>query len=247
VFTKLIRLQYNFFYRKDFENRVVDAFSRHLAPTDQLMAMSTITPVWLDTVQEGYVAYAKTHQLIAALGVSPQSIPHFTLCNGILHYKNKVWIGANVAVQKQILETMHSSAIGGHSGFPVTYRKFKQLFAWAGMKAATKSFVSSCAVCQQAKPNKSKYPGLLSPVLVPSGAWQTISLDFIEALPRSGSANCILVLVDKFSKYSNFLPLLHPFTAATVAQIFLNQVYKLHGMTLAIISDRDRIFTNQFC
>jgi hypothetical protein len=59
-----------------------------------------------------------------------------------------------------------------------------------------------------------KYPGLLSPLPVPSGAWQTVSLDFIEGLPRSGSANCILVIMDKFSKYSHFLPLLHPFAAA---------------------------------
>jgi hypothetical protein len=53
-------------------------------------------------------------------------------------------------------------------------------------------------------------------------------------------------VVDKFSKYNNFLPLLHPFTAAKVASVFLDQVYKLHGLPLAIISDRDRIFISHF-
>jgi hypothetical protein len=85
------------------------------------------------------------------------------------------------------------------------------------MKVVAKSFVASCSICQHAKPNRVKYPGLLSPLPVPSGAWQTVSLDFIEGLARSDSANCILVIVDKIFKYNHFLPLLHPFTAALVA------------------------------
>jgi hypothetical protein len=54
------------------------------------------------------------------------------------------------------------------------------------------------------------------------------------------------VVVDKFSKYSHFLPLLHPFTVAKVATVFIDHVYKLHGLPSVIISDRDRIFINHF-
>jgi hypothetical protein len=71
-------------------------------------------------------------------------------------------------------------------------------------------------------------------------------MDFIEWLPTSGHANCIIVIVDKFFKYGHFLPLHHPFTTSSVAQLFLHQIYKLHGMPAAIISDRDKIFTSQF-
>jgi hypothetical protein len=122
----------------------------------------------------------------------------------------------------------------------------KKLFAWKGMKKAVHQFVKECITCQQAKPDRAKLPGLLQPLPVPSSAWQVISLNFVEGLPPSGNANCILVVVDYFTKYGHFLPLKHPFTASGVAKAFLDHVYKLHGLPSIIISDRDRIFTSSF-
>jgi hypothetical protein len=71
-------------------------------------------------------------------------------------------------------------------------------------------------------------------------------LDFVEGLLQSGHANYILVVVDKLTKHNHFLPLRYPFTAASVAKLFLDQVYMFHGMPLAIVSDRDRVFTSKF-
>jgi hypothetical protein len=80
---------------------------------------------------------------------------------------------------------------------------------------------------------------------VPEHAWQIISMDFIEGLPRSGNANTVLVVVDWFSKYAHFIPLLHPFTAIKVAQLYVDSVYWLHGLPHSIVSDKDQIFTSK--
>ena len=114
------------------------------------------------------------------------------------------------------------------------------------MYSATNEFVRSCDICQRAKLNRAKSPGLLQPLPIPSATWEVITMDFVEGLPRSRSANALLVVVDKLSKYAHFIPLHHPFTAASVACLFMDHVYRLHGMPLAIISDRARIFTSAF-
>jgi transposase InsO family protein len=124
--------------------------------------------------------------------------------------------------------------------------RLKQMFDWRGMKSDARAFVRSYLVCQQAKSDRSRLPGLLQPLPVPAAAWQLISLDFVEGLPRSGNANCILVVVDSFTKYGHFISLLHPFIAAGVAKVFLNQIYRLHGLPNAIVSDHDRLFTSHF-
>lgn len=71
-------------------------------------------------------------------------------------------------------------------------------------------------------------------------------MDFIEGLPQSGSSNAILVIVDKYSKYAHFVLLRHPFQAAGIAKLFMDHIYKLHGLPSAIISDLDRIFISKY-
>lgn len=107
-------------------------------------------------------------------------------------------------------------------------------------------FCQSCLVCQYAKPDRARLPGLLQPLAIPNASWQVISMDFVEGLPTSGTANCILLVVDSFTKYGHFIPPRHPFIAAFVAKVFLTNVHYLHGMPTAIISYRDRVFSSKF-
>lgn len=89
-------------------------------------------------------------------------------------------------------------------------------------------------------------PGLLQPIESPDGPWKGVCMDFLTGLPKSDGKDIILVVVDRFTKFAHFLPLSHPISAPKVAQEFFYLVYKLHGLPVTIISDRDPIFLSRF-
>lgn len=63
---------------------------------------------------------------------------------------------------------------------------------------------------------------------MPNQIWEDISLDFIERLPRSDAKNCISVVIDRFTKVGHFIAFSHPYSATTVAQLLLDNIYRLH-------------------
>ena len=176
-------------------------------------------------------------KLLAKLALSLDASKDYTLTDGVIRFRGRIWIGNNKLAQQPVLQALHTSGIGGHSGFHDTYHRVKSLFAWPQLKASIRNYVKCCTICQQAKVEHVKQPGLLEPLPVPSRPWTVICTDFIEGLPPSNKPNVIMVVIDKFTKYAHFMALYHPFTALQVAQVFLNVVYKLNGLPEAIVSD----------
>lgn len=242
----MIGLQYTIQYKAGLTNRAADALSRraHL-DQEELAAISVCKPVWLEAVKNSYQQDAATRQRLTKLALDPKCEPDFAMQEGILRYKGRVWIGNDTETQQHLVQTLHASAAGGHSGFHATYNRIKRLFAWHGMKQQVKDFVRNCMICQQAKTERISPAGLLQPLPIPKKPWAVVSLDFIEGLPRSGGFDTVLVIVDKFSKYAHFIPLAHPFTALQVAKLFMKEIFRLHGLPLALISDRDKVFTSK--
>lgn len=154
-------------------------------------------------------------------------------------------VGNIAGVKSLILQWLHDSATGGHSGRDNTAARVKSPFYWRGMTKHIQTYIRECSVCQRSKPEHVASPGLLHPLRIPNIIWESISMDFIEGLPKSQEKQVIFVVVDRLSKYAHFLAMSHPFTALDVAYLFLDSIYKLHGMPASIVSDRDSIFVSQ--
>jgi hypothetical protein len=247
AFTKLLGLRYRICYRKGPENRAADTLSRrHHNDTVTLHTITECKPAWLDVVRVSYNDNPHAMKWIQKLQLAPDPKGCLSLQDGLLYFHKQVWLVGSPALQHQLLQAFHTSVIGGHSGFPATYARLRKFVAWPKMKKQTRDFVQACTICQQAKPERVRYPGLLEPLPIPSAAWQTVTMDFLEGLPPLGSANCVMVVVDMFTRFAHFIPLSHPFTAAKVAAAYLNNVFKLHSMPQVMISDRDPIFASRF-
>ena len=136
--------------------------------------------------------------------------------------------------------------MAGHSGFLKSYQRAKREFFWRGMKVDIKAYVRECDVCQRIKSETSTPAGLLQPLEIPTTPWTDVSLDFVEGLLKSQGFEVILVVVDRLTKYVCLVPISHFYTAANVASLYMQYIFKLHGMPASIVSDGDATFTSLF-
>jgi hypothetical protein len=77
---------------------------------------------------------------------------------------------------------LHTSPVGGHSGFLKTYHRVKKELFWDGFKIDVQRFVEKCLVCQKNKVETIKTPGLLQPLAIPSQHWEEVSMDFWKGI-----------------------------------------------------------------
>ncbi|GJU21672.1 putative mitochondrial protein [Tanacetum coccineum] len=159
--------------------------------------------------------------------------------------KGKLVMGNDSGLQHDLIEYFHYGTMGGHSGVKVTTYSMCALLYWKKIRKHIKKFVNECLVCQLNKADLVVSPGLLQPLPIPQSVWYEVSMDFIDGLPTSKQKVDILVIIDRLSKYNHFIPLSHPYSAIQVAQAFLDNIYKLHGLPKVIVNDRDKVFFEQ--
>jgi len=126
---------------------------------------------------------------------------------------------------EKILYELHDCQLSGHQGVSKTLNNIKQIYCWQNMNDDIPRYIKSCPICQQDKPNNQKTSGLLQPIGSPSIRCHTISIDFITQLPITElKHDAILVVVDKFTKMSHFIPTNTNVTAPHTAKLVFDNI-----------------------
>ena len=145
-----------------------------------------------------------------------------------------------------ILRELHDANYAGHVGYHRTIHNVQRMYWWPGMHRAIREYVRGCKICQQDKQLQSQPAGKLIPLPIPTHAWECVTADRITHLPKTKNGHtAILVVVDRLTKMTHFMPCRDDSTAQDIARLFVDNVWKHHGMPLRITTDRGPEFTNK--
>lgn len=141
------------------------------------------------------------------------------------------------SVRDLLIREAHERGLMGNFGVQKTYDILHEHFYWPHMKHDVHKFCDKCLVCKKSK-SKVMPCGLYTPLPVPEHPWIDISMDFVLGLPRSkGGKDLILVVVDRFSKMAHFIACKKVDDTCHVADLFFEEVVRLHGLPRSIVSD----------
>ena len=242
-------------------NLVADALSRRpdLAEDIENIVVSELTAVQLsisdsltNQIKEGYKIDKYFNELVTSLNNTlNRSTNKFKIIEGLIYLtdnnRHRLCIPDIGNIRLKLLEENHDIPIAGHRGFEKTYNTVARHYWWPNMGKLVKHFVQSCDYCQRAKGSNQLAPGALISLDIPQERWEIITMDFILGLPKTKSGyDSILTVVDKLSKRAHFLKTRSTADARDTAHLFINEIFKLHGLPKAIISDRDSKFTSKF-
>ncbi|QRW24287.1 Retrotransposable element Tf2 protein [Rhizoctonia solani] len=126
----------------------------------------------------------------------------------------------------------------GHPGRQRTLELISRNYYWPGIHADTYWHVDSCKTCQRIR--KPKYASIPpQPLELPTRPWQHVSYNMIVDLPKDGSNDSILVIVDSFTKYVILVECSKKLKAPKLADLFLRHIWKRFGMPEKTVSDRE--------
>jgi RNase H-like domain found in reverse transcriptase/Reverse transcriptase (RNA-dependent DNA polymerase)/Integrase zinc binding domain len=167
-------------------------------------------------------------------------------CRDGLYFRTNGSLYVPAACVKLVLELEHDQ--GGHHGIAETERRVRRKFWFPSMHALIKEYVQGCVVCGRSKPSNSALRAPLSYREFADTQWEQVSMDFVCGLPViAGGFDRVLTVVDRgITKRAHFIKCKSTHTAEHIAQLFLNHIYKHHGLPKAIICDQDPLFMSAF-
>ena len=211
-----------------------------------LLATLRVRPILVERVREAQTQDGRLMRIIDEVKKEERS--DFSLGDdGTLMYGDRLCVPDVESLKREIMEEAHCSAYSMHPGSTKMYRTLKENYWWHGMKKEIAEFVSKCLSCQQIKAEHQYPAGTLQSLPIPEWKWEHITMDFVSGFPRTKKGHdSVWVIVDRLTKSAHFLPVRVDYSLNKLAEIYIDEIVRLHGTPVSIVSDRDPRFTSRF-
>ncbi|GBG92291.1 hypothetical protein CBR_g55060 [Chara braunii] len=182
-------------HKKGCYNRVVDALSCHPEYMTCLVKSYDLRKKLKEELVEHIAKDLEFSLILEQLRADPRSQPDFHEYGGLIfsRYGNhdRLCVPNHEPLRTHFLDLAHGRS--GHFGMAKTYANLLRQFDWPGMKGTAEKFVAECQVCQRIKPCRQKPMELLTPLPIPEGPRESVSIVFTDlgkvALLRIPEAN----------------------------------------------------------
>jgi hypothetical protein len=201
--------------------------------------------------EKGYEEDPMPNSVLQALREDHEKHPEITLAEceqrGLyLFYRKRLFVPDYADLKAELLRRCHENPTTGHPRKAKTYELLSREYYWPGMYSYVKQWVRNCHTCRRSASSREAHQGVLRPLPVPLQAWRDVSMDFITHLPPSQQFDAILVVVDRLTKMRHLIPCAGTCNAEEVARLYVQHVWKLHGLPTTVVSDRGPQFVATF-
>lgn len=189
---------------------------------------------------------------------TPQSkdiaLSECTITDNRLYFRGRLYVPqwdqdlqTSTNLRTTLLQLAHDSTESGHPGKNKMYELIARDYFWPKMSYDVRQFTRNCHSCMRNKVSRLQYQGALKPLPVPLQRWKNIAVDFVGPLKTTPRGfDTIMVVTDRLSKDRHFTPCVSTMGVYQLGQLFVRDVWKLHGLPSSIVSDRDKLFVAQF-
>jgi hypothetical protein len=166
--------------------------------------------------------------------------------NGRLKYRDRLYVPDYSPLRLHIMNTHHSTPVAGHPGRSKTLELICRSYYWPKMHQDVDRYVRNCHTCQRSRTARHAPFGITRPLPIPELAWQDVSMDFVTGLPWSEGFNAVLVVVCRLTKMRHLITCRDTCTSEELADLYLKNIARHHGLPKTIISDRGTQFVAKF-
>ena len=174
-----------------------------------------------------------------------KGLEDWNLEDGLVLFQGKVCVPDNPGIRRDLVRLHHDSLEVGHPGTYKTMELISRNYWWPGMTKYIKHYVETCDTCNRKKNWSQKPKGELRPIQPADRPWQVATNDFIVGLPKSEGYDGIWVVADHLTKEAHFVPIKSDIDTEETIDLYLQHVWKLHGVPEKMISDRGTQFTSK--
>ena len=246
-------------YHPEKANVVADVLSRkmisaltlkdydwRLAPDGALLALLNLIPDLRQIIVNAQKNDAKLQELAQLVSTGDKT--DFSIDgSGGLFDNNRLCVPNDMELKKKISYESHNTVFTMHPKSNKMYKDMKQFYWWQGIKKDISEYVPKCLTCQQVKDEHQVPSGLLNPHPIPKWKWDNITMDFVSSFPLTQRKHdAIWVIVDRLTKSAHFLPIRLDYSMDRLADLYVNEIFRLHGIRVSIVSNHDPRFTSRF-